>query len=241
MKNVLITGGAGGIGQGIVEKFIEEGYFAFVLDVDDSALEKLSNKYKEKCACYKVDVTDSNAISNFVSCLPQDSIINYVVTLAGRAGENEWLPLEQQTSKDVENSVKVNLLGHINIIMAFLPLLKKASGDKAIVMVSSINALQGFGLPAYSASKSGLYGFMNGALTELGKMGIRINTVSPGTVLTEATKKEPKDFKELLSKSALNKFATIKNIADVTFALCETFDAVTGEDVVVDCGQSKLR
>ena len=167
--------------------------------------------------------------------------INYVVTLAGRAGKNEWLPFEEQTAKDVEDSIKVNLLGHINVIMACLPLLKNAEGDKAVTMVSSINAVQSFGLPAYSASKSGLYGFMNGTMTEFGKLGIRINTVSPGTVITPATTKEPKNFKELLSNSALNKFATIENVADVTFALCQTFTATTGEDVVVDCGQSKIR
>lgn len=241
MKNVLITGGAGGIGQGIVEKFIEEGYFAFVLDVDENALAKLSAKYKEKCGCYKVDVADYNEVNNFIASLPKDLTLNYVITLAGRAGKNEWLPFEEQTAKDVEDSIKVNLLGHINVIMGCLPLLKKASEDKAIVMVSSINAQQGFGLPAYSASKSGLYGFMNGTMTEFGKMGIRINTVSPGTVITSATQKEPKNFKELLSNSALKKFATIKNVADVTFALCETFTAVTGEDIVVDCGQSKIR
>ncbi|MBR5192729.1 MAG: SDR family oxidoreductase [Clostridia bacterium] len=241
MKNVLITGGAGGIGQGIVEKFIKEGYFVYVLDKDESALNQLSSKYEGKCSCHKVDVSDANCVNGFISSLPQEKTINYVITLAGRAGENEWLPFEEQTAKDVEDSIKVNLLGHINVIMGCLPLLKKASEDKAIVMVSSINALQSFGLPAYSASKSGLYGFMNGSMTEFGKMGIRINTVSPGTVLTEATKKEPKNFKDLLSNSALNKFATIKNVADVTFALCETFDAVTGEDIVVDCGQSKIR
>jgi NAD(P)-dependent dehydrogenase (short-subunit alcohol dehydrogenase family) len=72
-------------------------------------------------------------------------------------------------------------------------------------------------------------------------MGIRINTVSPGTVITEATEKEPKNFEELLKGSPLNKFATIENVADVTFALCDTFDGITGEDIVIDCGQIKFR
>ena len=241
MKNVLITGGAGGIGQGITQKFIEQGYFAYVLDFDKMALDEVKNKFKDKCCCLCADVTDVIALEQAISNLSTHNGLNYVVTLAGRALENEWLPIEEQNYCDLEKSIKVNLLGHINTIKASLPLLKKASGDKGIVMISSINAKQSFGLPAYSAAKSGLYGFMNSTVKEFGNMGIRINTVSPGTIITEATKKEPKNFAELLKTSPLNKFATIKEVADVTFALCDTFTAITGEDIVVDCGQSKLR
>lgn len=238
MKNVLITGGAGGIGKGITKKFIDEGYFAYVLDYDKTALQSVKEQFGDNCRCLLLDVTNFKCLEETLSTLPN---LNYVITLAGRALDNEWLPFEEQNYCDLEKSIKVNLLGHINTIKASLPLLKKANGDKAIVMISSINAKQGFGLPAYSAAKSGLYGFMNSTVKEFGNMGIRINTVSPGTVITEATEKEPKNFEELLKGSPLNKFATIENVSDVTFALCNIFDGITGEDIVIDCGQNKFR
>lgn len=241
MKNVLVTGGAGGIGSEIVKKFADEGYFVYFVDTDQNNAKKLVQKIgSQKCSFVKLDVTNISEISNFCKTLEPNFKLNYVVTLAGRALENEWKPFEQQQLNEIHNSVNLNLLGHINIVYNFLPYLKNAEGDKAILMISSINATDAFGLPGYSASKSGLYGFTNAMTNELGQMGIRINTLSPGTVVTEATQKEPKDFTALLKGTALNKFATSKHIADVAYHMCNTFVTMTGQDVVVDAGQTKM-
>lgn len=240
MKNVLVTGGAGGIGSSIVKAFIKSGYFVYIVDTDvNGSKELVAQCGKEHCCAANLDVTDTDAIKNFIASLGDNITFNHIVTLAGRALEGEWLPFGEQSLQTVEKSVKLNLLGHINIIHAFLPLLKKADGDRSILMISTINASQNFGLPAYSAAKSGLYGLMNGIVGELGEMGIRINTVSPGTVLSPATEKEPKNFDKLLKTTAINKFATSDEVADVVVSVCDRFISITGQNIIIDAGQSK--
>lgn len=241
MKNVLITGGAGGIGSEIVKKFAEKGYYVYFVDTDQNNANKLIKKVgKDKCEFLKLDVTNVEEIKNYCKNLKKSFKLNHIITLAGRALENEWKPFEQQTLEDMQSSINLNLMGHINIIHCFLPYLKNAKGDKSILMISSINATDCFGLPAYSASKSGLYGFKNATTHEFGQMGIRINTLSPGTVITEATQKEPKDFTSLLKGSALNKFATSAQVADLSYHICNTFATMTGQDCVLDAGQTKM-
>lgn len=241
MKNILVTGGAGGIGSEIVKKFADSGYFVYFVDNDAENANKLVKKIgKDKCEFVELDVTNVEELQSYVKKLKKSFCINHIVTLAGRALPNEWKPFEEQQLDEIERSVHLNLLGHINVVHCFLPCLKKAKGDKSILMVSSINATDCFGLPAYSASKSGLYGFMNATVSEFGQMSIRINVLSPGTVVTQATKKEPKDFGTLLKGTAINKFATSADVAELAYHMCHTFVTMTGQNQVLDAGQTKM-
>ncbi|MBQ9104060.1 MAG: SDR family oxidoreductase [Clostridia bacterium] len=240
MKNLLITGGSGGIGQGIVKKFIEEGYFVYVLDTDTVSSKALIETFgKDKCRVDNVSVIDAKALTDYAKSLGENFELNCLITCAGRALNDEWKPFEEQSLETVKNSIELNLIGHINVIHTFLPALKRAKGDKSILLISSINAESCFGLPSYSASKSGLYGFVNSTVKEFGACGIRINSLSPGTIITTATSAEPKNFASLLKGTALGRFATVKNVADTAFAICDTIDGITGQNIVVDAGQSK--
>lgn len=240
MKKVLITGGAGGIGSEISKLFIDKGYFAYIIDTDTENGEKLFEAYgADKCEIINLDVTDNKAIEKYVSSLAKDFCLDHIITLAGRALEGEWQPFQNQSVEMIRDSINLNLLGHINIIHAFLPYLKARKGDKSIVMISSINAFTNFNLPAYSAAKAGLMGFMSGIVREFGEDGIRINTISPGTVVTAATLAEPKDYEKLLKTTVINRFATAKEVAKVSFAICNDFTSVTGQNFVIDAGQSQ--
>ncbi len=240
MKNVLITGGAGGIGREIVKKFINNGYFVYVVDNDNKSMQKLIELFgNSKFEAVNLDVTDIEAIIKYRDSLKDDLAFSYVITLAGRALDGDWKPFEEQSPYDIKKSIELNLLGHLNIIHAFLPLVKRAEGDKAILTVSSINGTDSFGLPAYSSAKLGLYGFTNAITCEFGALGIRINTLSPGTVKTDATEREPKDFSSLLKGTALGRFATREEVADLAYHVCNTFTAMTGQNIVIDAGQTK--
>ncbi len=238
MKNVLVTGGAGGIGSSISKTFIDHGCFVYILDTDTERSAQLVDQYgADHCCAINLDVTEAKSIQDYCASLGEDFTRNHIVTLAGRALDGEWLPFQEQTLDTAERSVKLNLLGHINVIHSFLPFLRKGEGERSIVMVSSINAVENFGLPVYSAAKSGLYGFMNGIVGELGKDGIRINTISPGTVITPATETEPKDFDKLLEGAALDRFATAEDIASAVFSVCTVFRSMTGQNLIIDAGQ----
>lgn len=239
MKNVIITGGVGGIGGAITEKFIKNGFCVIALDIDDERGEKLAKQYGDKNFRYMhVDVTDIAAVQKAAESF---GAVNHVLTLAGRALEDEWGGLSAMTAASVRESIDLNLFGHINVIRAFLPALERGEGEKTVTVISSINNAGGFGLPAYSAAKAGLVGFVKTVAMEFGKKGIRVNAVSPGTVPTEMTLKEPKNFSDLLRGTALGKFANKNDVATLVFALSEDFTTVTGQEFIIDAGQMVVR
>lgn len=188
----------------------------------------------------QMDVTDVDALKAFAKGFSEDTRISHIVSLAGRALQNEWMPFWQQDLEEIKMSLLVNLFGHINIIHTFLPaLLNSGDDDMSVTLVSSINALSNYGLPAYSAAKSGMYGLINALCKEFGVAGIRINTISPGTIVTEATQAEPKDFEGLKKKTALGRFATKGDIAK-TVRFLITNSGITGQNITVDAGQVRI-
>lgn len=239
MENILVSGGAGGIGTAIIKELKNNGYNPIILDIDKENSEKL----KEECDLKDVwvlDVTDIKSLKEFRDKLSSDFKIDHIVTLAGRALENEWQLFETQDINEIHKSIELNLIGHINVIHTFLPILKKSDCDKkSITFISSINAFGDFGLPAYSASKSGMYGLVKCLCSEFGKEGIRINAISPGTIVTPATELEPKNFEELLKGTAIGKFATKEEVASLVRFIIET-NGLTGQNLVLDAGQSTI-
>ena len=238
MKNVLVTGGAGGIGTAIVEELVNNGYNPIIIDIDVENMEKNKNKFNLSDT-WDLDVTDIERLVKFRDDLPKDFSLDHIVCLAGRALENEWRPFLEQDIYEIQKSINLNLIGHINVIHTFLPLLNKKSNDRSITLISSINAFGDFGLPAYSSSKSGMYGLVKSLCSEFGKDKIRINTISPGTIVTPATEKEPKDFDTLLKGTAIGKFATKEEVAKTVRFIIET-SGITGQNVVIDAGQSTI-
>jgi NAD(P)-dependent dehydrogenase (short-subunit alcohol dehydrogenase family) len=105
------------------------------------------------------------------------------------------------------------------LIREFLPLLEFGhtrqapdATDRSITLVSSINALRDYGLPAYSAAKAGMFGFIRAMAPELGTRGIRINAVVPGTVET-GVQTQPKDLQALRRNTALGRLTSPSDIA----------------------------
>ena len=239
MKNVLVTGGVGGIGGAITDKFIANGFCVTAFDIDDARGAEFGAKYgKDNFRYIKVDVTDTAAVAAAVKGIGS---LNHVITLAGRAYGDEWSGFAGMALDSVRGSIELNLFGHLNVIHACLPLLEKSDGEKSVTLVSSINRSGGFGLPVYSAAKAGLIGFVRSVAAELGGKGIRINAVSPGTIPTEMTLKEPKDFSALLKTTALGKFAQKEDVATLVYTLSEEFVTVTGQEFVIDAGQTVVR
>ena len=228
MKNILITGGAGGIGSAIAKKFIKQGFKVYSIDVETLDL-------GESFVNLKGDVSSLSSLKEMKKECEGISF-SHIITLAGRAIEDEWKGLKDISLETIENSIHLNLVGQLNVVRMFLDQL---SGDKAsIILMSSINAYGGFGLPYYSAAKMGLIGYMNATKDELKEMNIRINVIAPGTVVTEATQQEPKDFDDLLKYTDNHRFVTKEEVADLAFSLCESSDE-TGSVCIIDEGQLK--
>lgn len=92
-------------------------------------------------------------------------------------------------------------------------------------------------MAGYSASKAGLAGFMYGIAKEMGEKGIRVNVVSPGTVVTELTLRESKkEWSKLREGTLTGQFAVPEDIAQLVYMLiCNK--SIAGQNIVIDSGQ----
>ena len=230
-KKILITGGAGGIGSAISKKFIEEGFEIYSLDLQTL---NLGDKF-HNIVC---DVTSLNDLENTKEKL-KGIKFSHIITLAGRALNDEWGTFDTIEPSSISKSIELILCGHLNTIRTFISEFANDNLNKSIVLISSINAYGGFGLPVYSSAKAGLIGFCKSVHPDLTKLGIRINTICPGTIVTDATLKESKDFDALLKLTKLGRFMTKEEVADLAYELCEK-SSFTGKVINIDAGQNEV-
>lgn len=238
---VLITGGDGNIAKRIVKTYLDNGCRVIATDLNKitSNPEFYENKNYEY---YQLDVTNIEQIEQLCKKIKEKyGTITHLISAAGGPMQSEIEGIHTVTIEELNKSIQLNLTSHIYLTKTFLPLLEKNTAyNKSIILISSINALKSFNLPIYSAAKSGLYGFMCSLVKELGKNNIRINVVSPGTVPTDADLASEGDFYNYRYKSmlALKDFTAAQDIADTVFSLTHVMKAVTGQNIVVDSGQT---
>jgi NAD(P)-dependent dehydrogenase (short-subunit alcohol dehydrogenase family) len=239
---VLISGAAGGIGQATVDRFLASGYDVAGLDLSPSVETLRSGPYRGKVA----DVTEPVQLTAAVDELLEDLELRHVVGLAGRALEDEPSPIGPDVPAAVDGfsrSLSLNLTAQFALIQAGLPRLTAVDGDRSITLCSSINALRGYGAPAYSAAKAGLIGMTHALATPLGNRGIRINVVAPGTTQTPLVEDEmrrhndPARLERTAREIPLGRVAMPEDVATVIESLADRMTYVTDEIVKVDGGQ----
>lgn len=238
-KVTVITGGSGGIGRSVVRKFLEENDRVIVLDRNEIKDEKITSH--ENFEFMQIDITDFNQIEKAKGIIKEKyGQVNNVISMAGVNMKSEIGGMETITLEDIDKSIKLNLNSHIYLVKIFLDLLKQSDDkNRTITMISSINAISDHGLPAYSAAKSGLYGFMKSISREMGCLGIRVNTISLGTVPHNHEIIENNEyFQNKLQKSAIKDFVRPKDVANTLYSLIYTMRGIVGQNIILDMGQS---
>lgn len=238
-KITVITGGSGGIGRSVIRKFLDNEDKVIVLDIQKIRNEKILEN--ENFEFIKTDITNPEEIEEAKKIIEEKyGYINNLVSMAGVNMKSEIGGMETITIEDIDKSIKLNLNSHIYLVKIFLDLLKNnPSSKKTITMISSINAISDYGLPAYSAAKSGLYGFMKSISNSMAENRIRVNTVSLGTVPhNDETIEENEYFQTKLQKIAIKDFVRPKDVADTIFAITYITRGIIGQNIVLDMGQS---
>lgn len=234
----VIAGGSGGIGRSVVRKFLRKGDRVIVIDVNRITDENITSN--EKYSFLKADITNPDDIMNAKNKIEKKfKKIDNLISMAGINMKSEIGGLETITIEDIDKSIKLNLNSHIYLVKIFLSLLEKEDDVKNIIMISSINAISNYGLPAYSGAKAGLYGFMKSVAHELGNQGIRINTISLGTVPHSTDTIDGNEyFESKKSKLPLKEFVRPTDVADAIYSLVYRMKAIVGQNIVLDMGQS---
>ena len=182
-KVALISGGSRGQGEAEARLFVAEGARVVIGDVRDELGEKLAAELGAAARFQHLDVTDErewNSIADFAT--REFGQLNVLINNAGIV--TRPTPLEETPLEDFQRVVQVNQIGVFLGMKACVPALRRAGGG-SIVNISSNAGLEGVeGVIAYVSSKFAVRGMTKTAAIELGRDGIRVNSVHPGGVDT---------------------------------------------------------
>ena len=238
-KNIIVTGGASGIGKAIVTGIVEGGGHAIIVDLNPAAAERVREELgKDKTSAYKVNLADSKEIREVFAQILAD--FPQVHGLINNAGIVSTVPFDQVSQEEWDKVVAINLTGVYTTISAVYPSMKE-KGYGRIVNVASVAAKRGGGLlgtSAYAASKAGVIGLTKAVAREGASYGIACNGVCPSLTMTPMTANMGEEkTKKIIATIPLGRGAQPREIANVVlFYASDLASFVTGEISDVDGG-----
>ncbi len=234
-KKILITGATGGIGNCLVEKFINLGSNVFATGTNEEKLENIKKKFSNvEIGRFKLD--DHNKIEEFIESV--DKTLNGIDVLVNNAGitlDNLSIRLTEENWKKV---LDINLTSTFLMCkFAIKKMLKKKYG-KIINITSIVGHTGNLGQANYAATKAGIVGFSKSLAIEYAKKNININCVSPGFIKTEMTDKISDEFKKILiSKIPSGSLGTGEDVSNcVAFLASDLSNYINGETIHVNGG-----
>jgi NAD(P)-dependent dehydrogenase (short-subunit alcohol dehydrogenase family) len=248
-KNVLITGGANGIGLAIVRKFAAEGSHVFFIDTNPIEGTKLQIEENEKGYSVKFlegNIASYTEVEQLIQLIPGklDVLIN-------NAGISHIGKVETTTEDDFDRLFQVNVKGIFNCIKAALPKLKENGGGSILNMCSVAATI---GIPdrfAYSMTKGAALSMTYSVARDYVQEGIRCNCISPGRVHTPfvdgfLAKNYPGQEKEMYDKLAatqpIGRMGNPDEIAELAYFISSAAGSfITGANFNIDGGFMGLK
>lgn len=182
----IVTGAAGGIGEGIAKRLVEVGCAVALIDIDadrcDAAAAQLGGA--TRAIAVQADVSDPQAVANAVDVVA--SRLGPPTILVNNAGFARDVPFDQMTLEQWDLVQGVHLRGAFLMSRAVVPYMKGQRWGR-IINISSISARGHAERANYCAAKAGMEGFVRSLAVELGPFGITANAVAPGLVVTAMT------------------------------------------------------
>jgi len=240
-KVALITGAARGMGASHARRFVEEGAKVVITDILDEPGLALARQLGPAATFVHHDVVDPEQWANAVRV--SEASYGPISVLVNNAGISSEAPIGECTLENFRKVIDINQVSVFLGIKAVLESMKRAGGG-SIVNISSLAGL--VGAPhaiAYCASKFAIRGMTKSAAIELGRFGIRVNSVHPGTIKTPMLMDNP-NFAELEkygSLSPLGRLAEPEEISGlVLFLASDEASFSTGAEFVADGGATAM-
>lgn len=248
-KVIIVTGGAKGIGAGIVRACAAEGAVPVIVGRDVHAAQDLQKEIRTgggRCGVITVELSTAESCEHSVS--KTISEFGQLDGLVNNAGRNDKVGLEEGNPAEYVASLQRNLVHYYSMAHYALPHLKNARGS--IVNIGSKTAVTGQGSTSgYASSKGAIMALTREWAVELLPYGIRVNTVIPAEVMTPLYRSWLDTFPNpdrkldlILSKIPLEKrMTTSEEIAAMTvFLLSQKSSHTTGQHLFVDGGYVHL-
>jgi NAD(P)-dependent dehydrogenase (short-subunit alcohol dehydrogenase family) len=228
-KTAIVTGAEQGIGAGLVERFLQEGYNV----VGTSLHARPSSTASSRLIFVDGDIGKPETAAKTVEA----AIKNFgtIDVLVNNAGIFIVKPFTQFTSEDFNALASTNLLGFLHITQLSVKQMLKQKSGNVVTITGSLadNPIAGVNASVSMITKGGLNTLTRSLAIEYAKEGIRFNAVAPGVVDTPLHKDDPREH--LRTLQPMGKMSSIKDIADAVLYLAQAAQ-VTGEVLHVDGG-----
>ena len=246
---VVLTGAARGIGEAMARLFSARGYAVAALDVLESGRAVCGEIMASGGVCqfYLCDVTDEAQVRSTVNAV--FSRFGRIDVLLNNAGVVLVKPLVETSWDEFQRVTGVNLGGTFLLCKHVLPIMRRQHSGSIVNMASVSGHVGQTEHALYGATKGAILSFTRALAWEVARDGIRVNSISPGSVDTPMLRSDVmlesqrtgRSFEELKrlreAEQAFNRWANPREIAEAAYFLAsEAASFITGSDLLVDGG-----
>ena len=236
MKNVLITGATGGIGQSLVKIFHTNGYNVCATGTNVEKLSFLEKKYEARFKSIQCDLSDDVQIKKLVEESNKFyGSTNILINNAGITKDNLFLRMKDDEWNDVIN---INLNSNYKLTKIVIRDMIKSKWGRIVNISSDAAKIGNPGQSNYVASKSAIEGLTRTIANEVASRGITVNCVAPGFIRTEILDSvDKKKLSAMEEKIPLGRIGNVHEIASVVYFLSsEESSYITGQVLHVNGG-----
>lgn len=241
-KSVLVTGGASGIGASIVRAFCNQGAKVGFFDIDDAAghalCDSIENDLGIRPIFKSIDLRDQHQIPEAVTQMAAQ--IGPITVLVNNAARDDRHSPAETGPDEWRDRLDVNLSHQFFCARAVAPGMAK-QGQGSIINFSSVSYLLGLpDLVAYETAKAGIVGMTRALARDWGGDGIRVNTVTPGCIITQRQLDlwiTPADEARIQDQQCVKRRLISEDVAQmVLFLASDVSSACSSQNFIVDGG-----
>ncbi len=229
------------MGAATARRFADEGARVVLADINAAPGIELARSLGDHAMFVELDVASAQAWATAVAAA--EDAFGPVSVLMNNAGVDAAGYIEKHDDHVWARALAVNLVGPLNGMTSVVESMRRAGGG-SIINISSLQGREAdVGVVPYIAAKFGLRGLSKAAAVELGRYGIRVNTVFPGLVMTGMTAGQGADYLmgriPLRRPGAPDRAGLPEDVAALaTFLASEASSYITGAEIVIDGGKS---
>jgi NAD(P)-dependent dehydrogenase (short-subunit alcohol dehydrogenase family) len=244
-KIALVTGGSSGLGRATAKRFIAEGAYVFISGRRQAELDAAVKELGPNVTAIRGDISSLTDLDYLFAVIKEQK--GRLDILFANAGLGEFAPLGQITEEHFDKTFGVNVKGTLFTVQKALPLMPDGAAIIVNGSIASIKGVPAFGV--YAATKAALRSFARTWSVDLKDRKIRVNVVSPGTVITPGYKNElglsDEQIEEFKAQAAavapLGRAGTPDEIAKVVvFLASDDSSYITGTELFVDGGTAQI-
>ena len=238
-RTALVTGGASGIGECLVESFVAQGCKVGILDYNAEAGAALCSRLgRDRTRFEHVDVRDIGALQAAIGRLGE--ALGPITVLVNNAARDDRHTVEQVTPEYWRERFAPNLDHQFFATQAVLGEMDRAGGGSVINMGSTSYLVSDDPFVAYKTAKSAVTGLTRALARELGPRNIRVNAIVPGWIMTRRQVEfwlTPEGEAELLRRQCLKRKLVPQDVANMAlFLASDDAVAITAQSYLVDGG-----